>query len=237
MSNDITISYKEIASSNCARKFKPGLYFVYDASELLYIGKAADIKARLNRHLVCQKTGLGKFLAKDREAVNRLTVVIRETNARDLYEAFWITELKPRLNSTEYKIEYGPELSPVLRLKSMIERYRIAAHVFPESLHLASMLKSKALCILQTEHKLNEEILSLATHFEMNADFAMKEKDQLRALIVSTAKDLAYRFGVDYLRYALDCVAEGNTKLIESLVLLCTKDTLTIHNEGVIGLD
>ena len=53
----------------------------------------------------------------------RLLVAVQETNAAEIYEAFWITELKPRLNSTIHKLEYGPQEPPDLHFAQEIKRY------------------------------------------------------------------------------------------------------------------
>ena len=102
---------------------RAGVYFIYDGDDLLYIGKAANVTARLAAHLSSDKTGIGKFIAGDISVAERLLVAVQETNAAEIYEAFWITELKPRLNSTIHKLEYGPQEPPDLHFAQEIKRY------------------------------------------------------------------------------------------------------------------
>jgi len=88
-------------------KNKKGIYFIYNIKrKLMYIGKASNIRHRLRQHTK-------GYWNIDYDIVDNFVyfkyVIIEDSLNRELYETYYINELKPKLNKHKvftYKSEY-----------------------------------------------------------------------------------------------------------------------------------
>ena len=102
---------------------RPGVYFLYENDNLLYIGRSSDIKTRIKNHV-----SVNKNINHHREpshidyVIHRVTKVeVHEYNNDDLpwIELFYICKLKPILNSETRT--YYQELDQYLNAKTQSE--------------------------------------------------------------------------------------------------------------------
>ena len=216
--HDIRIGYLD--ALNAKRGFGSGVYFIYDGSELLYIGKAANIKQRLADHLVSNKTGIGKFIAGNRSIAEKLSVAIQQTNASEIYEAFWIMELKPRLNNTIHRLEYGPEVPPIFTLSPMVKGYLDALTDFEYAIGVQSGLMDKALSTALTDHKLDGDTIKVSQDWGLKADFSRCKIASSAKGIIRVSGDVVCQFGVGYLLGVFDgiSIALGESYNVRSVL-------------------
>jgi excinuclease UvrABC nuclease subunit len=112
---NITPEYESII--NCKQAtIEGGIYFFYNSDyELMYLGKASNIKTRISNHMSNSRLSATRY-TKHNFSFYKFAKVSCPVD-RDIYETYFINKLKPKLNvdrvflyETDYYTEkYNPQ--------------------------------------------------------------------------------------------------------------------------------
>lgn len=99
------VNYCNIDTSKIPNK--PGIYFFYSGEELLYIGKAKNLKIRISAHISINKH-ITKYPESHRidqllHRINHVEFEVYPEEDLDWIELFFQTKLHPSLNALTWK--------------------------------------------------------------------------------------------------------------------------------------